>query len=175
MEIKNFDMYWAFVTGLGVQQDTLGAQDRFFFFGWAARAGMFVEWYWENSGFGLQHASWYICFGGAYILHIWMYLHHWVPTKDTLLSYLKCDYILGSSGQQYVIINSNNWKTFPVSSLTFGFTSTHLPTSRGFRVETGLTYVIARLKLEIQWQCTLAGRRLQFFAVRNFFGNQAYH
>ena len=34
---KNFDMYWAFVTGLGVQQDTLGAQNRFFFFGWSGR------------------------------------------------------------------------------------------------------------------------------------------
>ena len=28
-----FDMYRAFLTGLGVQQDTLGAQNRFFFFG----------------------------------------------------------------------------------------------------------------------------------------------
>ena len=30
-------MYWAFLTGLGVQQDTLGAQNRFFFFGYTGR------------------------------------------------------------------------------------------------------------------------------------------
>ena len=68
-------------------------------------------------------------FPGAYILHIWLYLHLWMLTKDTLFSYLKYDCILGSSGQQYVIINWINWKAFPVTSLTFGFTSTHLPTS----------------------------------------------
>ena len=41
MEIKKktggFDMYQAFLTGLGVQQDTLGAQNRFFFFGCTGR------------------------------------------------------------------------------------------------------------------------------------------
>lgn len=39
MEIKKrrFDMYWAFLTGLGVQQDTLGAQNISFFFGCTGR------------------------------------------------------------------------------------------------------------------------------------------
>ena len=55
MEIK-FDMYWAFSTGLGVLQDTLGTQNRLFLFGCKGREHM-SKWYWEDWGFHLKHAS----------------------------------------------------------------------------------------------------------------------
>lgn len=69
-------MYLAFVTGLGVQQDTLGAQNRFFYFGCMGREHL-------SNGIGRIRdfsSSTHLGILSLRRVYILVYLHHWVLT-----------------------------------------------------------------------------------------------